>query len=459
MISRGPNPSEMRSAFLLEAEHHLHSQDRARLRLIILLHLLFAEELVLTDSQVLNNKEFRALASPEAGDQSLIPLFEEGALRVAVRNGRSLAEIAEDQRSRQVQDSAPAAYASRLDMSASPRSIEWDLARASEGFKEHALWRLEDLGSASGADLWFRDKVVEWIKRQERLYYNDLRTYLAQQPLTPSNRLIDQLVANEYGRTIPRLCGLYIAEEGDAQSPADYFGVGEDQPELVEFGASRALRGLRPSILGNLPIDVFLEARNLAAVRELSRQFELRQTITSYPLVPLGNIEDRLEDVLSSDRDHVEVGDRFHAGFDTTPVGLSKIDENIRQLVLDIVEVLDDVARVRTRLPEYSPEGLSVSMRFRMSLKDVYENSFALIEFVAGAITSGVAATLGHPLISLALAASSIYGTSLADKKAREAEARRILHRQAEESGVEVRGHFPASAGTPLSRRVVPPSD
>lgn len=448
---------EMRSTFLAEAEHHLRTLDSDELRLVMRLHLLFAEELVLTDSQVLNNQAFRTLVSADSADHSLEPLFESGALKVALRDGRGLAEIAAEQRQRQVVGTPAPRYAARLESMSASSTLSWDVGKAATSFKEHVLWTLSDLESKSGIDLALRDSVVSWISEQEVLYFTDLRTHLNGIDGGDSAAVIDRLVAYEYGRTVPRLCGLYVAEGSDLQSPTDYFGVGEDQLELAGRSNAKAIWGLRPSVLSGLPISVFLEARNLKATRELSDLVQARQVATAPAVIPLGDVTAQLARA-SLDRDRPSDAQGVDRAGAAERAKARKIDDRIAELVWEIVETLDDVARVHSYRSDYSLEQLSVSMRLRVSPAELGGNSLTLMELVQNTLTAGIGTVLGvGPLLSLVFAGSGIYGSSVQDKQARQDRARNELRNLAARSGIERRAYFPVNSESVVSRRLVPP--
>ena len=129
--------------YLSDVEPHAAAPiDRAAdLRTRVLLHVLFADTLLIGDSQSLNNRYFRALVSRKEAEvvenaasgavlPDLAPLLLEGRIRVARRAGYTLRRIRDEHETKNVDNVPSPDYADQLDAMTAAHAVPYALAES-----------------------------------------------------------------------------------------------------------------------------------------------------------------------------------------------------------------------------------------------------------------------------------------------------------------------------------------
>lgn len=366
------------SVLLVDAEHHspYASRSAAELRAAALLHLLFSERLVVTDSQALNNSFLRDLVTGIDPELGLQPLLHDGLIKIALRSGSTFSEVTENQKRRGVQSTPSLAYAATLDDLSEETRLRWDLTEVQNAFREGALSRLADVKNGPFAEAAAAEQSYEWISGRKVLNFADFQDWVAKSHITQEGRIaVTVLVGLEYRMTLPRVLGLDAAEATDPSNPTAYFDLGQEQLRPL---ANIPVQCLRPNILARIPTEVFLAARHNPSIREVKRQMLFAQT------------DDR----------------RFS-------------ESTLTSAIRTIAGTLDAAATLhvlgRDQEAAQVAGGPQSSMRVRIGKPGVLGNGLLLFDLVHGAESiSG-----WHGFLSLVLAASGIYGDSLADRRAR----------------------------------------
>lgn len=179
--------------YLSDVEPHAAAPiDRASdLRSRVLLHVLFADTLLIGDSQGLNNRYFRALVDAEearkvrwspgtAALSDFGALLEAGRLRVALRAGGTLHRISDGHRAEGVENAPDVPYVERLTGVSSAHTVPYDGSAVAAAFKSGVLTRIEAAerdfaGSAREA----LEAARAWVSEQDPLLYKQLRDWLA----------------------------------------------------------------------------------------------------------------------------------------------------------------------------------------------------------------------------------------------------------------------------------------
>jgi hypothetical protein len=275
------------------------------LRARVVLHVLFADTLLIGDSQSLNNKYFRSLLSTEEAEQvelehlfdhtapladpitaalatplsDLTPLLDQGYIRVARRVGCTLRELRDVLAAKGVDNAAGPAYAAFLDDLTHAHAVDYDGVMVSAAFKAGVLLRVEaGVEARTGDARAVLHDLRDWAEEQRPLDYKALRDRLfgirARFPAASADVLsaltsVDQWAGESYRQALPEVLDAGLG------SPCDV-------PDLLpERRSHRVLRltglpsaMLNEFLLSRLPVDVLLEAlgqpaRN-ALVGELS---------------------------------------------------------------------------------------------------------------------------------------------------------------------------------------------
>ncbi|MEU6896306.1 hypothetical protein ABZ934_32125 [Streptomyces sp. NPDC046557] len=279
--------------YLSDVEPHAAAPiDRASdLRSRVLLHVLFADTLLIGDSQSLNNKYFRALVSPQEAERvekasagavlpDLAPLLEEGRICVARRAGYTLRSIRDEHATKNVENVPSPDYADQLDAMTAAHIVPYEGQVVAAAFKSGVLHRLElGLQPAQGDTRAVLDAALLWARDQEVLYYKSLRDWLccyretsqrASAGVVLALQSVDDWAGESYRQALPSVLDVGMA------SPRDV-------PETIP--ASRSRRVLEQAelpaavldnfLLSQLPVEVLFEATaqpsRSALVRELAR--------------------------------------------------------------------------------------------------------------------------------------------------------------------------------------------
>jgi hypothetical protein len=181
-----PDTGNRTHVFLSETEHHgSRLTDPQALRARIVQHALFAERLIITDSQVLNNAALRSLLDSQAPDASawradLVDLIRSGMLVIARRDSaNSFREIRDGHKARNVKDVPSEAYADFIDEATEGHLSLYSADTVSQRFKARTIDRLSELiGPPDDSYSRTLSAAVEWIQNQDPLYYNSLREWI-----------------------------------------------------------------------------------------------------------------------------------------------------------------------------------------------------------------------------------------------------------------------------------------
>ncbi|MFE9770549.1 hypothetical protein ACFYOV_02475 [Streptomyces sp. NPDC005931] len=276
----------LEKVYLSDVEIHRQSPIASAedLRARVLFHVLFSDELLIGDAQCLNTPLFRALVHPPEASATSVRadlgvLLDNGRIRVAVREGMTLREVRDSQKSRDVEHVPGLAYAEEMDRRTRRYAVPYSFGAVSGAFKSVLLSLLEEhLARAEGTTRRVLEESREWIRGQEPLYYKSLREWEAEYPRdahgTPTEIVlvldaIDRAAGEAYRRALPTALG--------AATAAPRGGTTLTAPASRRLLAERiALPAhmLDPFLLGRLPVDVLLEATEqpsrTALVQELS---------------------------------------------------------------------------------------------------------------------------------------------------------------------------------------------
>ncbi|MFD3555729.1 hypothetical protein ACFWWA_27065 [Streptomyces goshikiensis] len=279
--------------YLSDVEPHAAAPiDRASdLRSRVLLHVLFADTLLIGDSQSLNNKYFRALVSAEesrhvqwsAGSSALpdlAQLLESGRLRVALREGKTLHGIRDDHRGRNVENVPEPAYVAQLTAMSAAHSVPYNGTAVAAGFKAGVLARIDAVSrDVTGGTRTVLDDARSWVEDQQPFDYKALKDWLGRYraknrggsaDLILALQSVDEWAGESYRRALPSVLDIGMAgpRDGSGAIPAD-----RSRRIMEEAGLPAAM--LDNLLLSQLPLEVLLEAveepsRN-TLVQELGR--------------------------------------------------------------------------------------------------------------------------------------------------------------------------------------------
>ncbi|MEV7354264.1 hypothetical protein [Kitasatospora sp. NPDC091276] len=279
--------------YLSDVEPHAAAPiDRASdLRSRVLLHVLFADTLLIGDSQGLNNRYFRALVDVEearkvrwspgtAALSDFGALLEAGRLRVALRAGGTLHRISDGHRAEGVENAPDVTYVERLTGVSSAHTVPYDGSAVAAAFKSGVLTRIEAAerdfaGSAREA----LEAARAWVSEQDPLLYKQLRDWLAgyrsarpggSAELVLVLQSVDDWAGESYRRALPQALGVGMAGPRDGEGTIPVFR----SRRLVEYAGFPAVM-LDNLLLSQLPVEVVFEAieqpSRVALVAELGR--------------------------------------------------------------------------------------------------------------------------------------------------------------------------------------------
>jgi hypothetical protein len=271
--------------FLSETEHHLVRPvvDPQNLRARITLHALFAESLVVTDSQILNNPVLRLILTGDGGGAwlgGMADLIRSGGLIVARRDtADSFRQIRDEHNARKVENVPEEGYAEWLDELTEGHVLPYPAVSVSQRFKERLISELAKL-IVEPNDRYKRTlgTAIEWIHTQDPLYYNSIRKWAARRP-TPDEatrialETVERTASWAFKMALPAELDTAVAW-GAVRTPAAVSLMGDD----VE-GGRLLLPGyfLNPDVLARLPIALVNEATELP-----SRQIAVAQIARAY---------------------------------------------------------------------------------------------------------------------------------------------------------------------------------
>lgn len=264
--------------YLADAEPHLPEPFRAAadLRARVILHVLFADALVLGDSQSLNNPYLRQLLTTEAGQpRDLAALVKDGHLRVARRsNVPSFLTIRNDHAEREVDNVPSPEYAEWLDEITGDHLIRYDGAEVTARFKSGLCGLLEKRASRSdGLQRTVLRQAYDWVQEQDVLFYKGIRDWQDAYPDRTTAallalRMIEESASEAYRSALPNTLSAAVADRRSVLR----LGL-QDRTGFDELRLPASL--LSVSALSEVPIEVIQETLLLqsrrVALRELAR--------------------------------------------------------------------------------------------------------------------------------------------------------------------------------------------
>ncbi|MEY2248857.1 hypothetical protein AB8A21_39050 [Streptomyces sp. BF23-18] len=277
-----PDAGNSTHVFLSETEHHGSSvTDPKGLRARIVQHALFAERLVITDSQVLHNAALRSLLDGRTPSSvewraDLAELIRSGMLVVVRReSARSLREIRDEHEARNVSSVPTEEYAELMDEITEGHIVPYSVDRASERFKTRTTDRLSELIGPPDDD-YARTlrSAVEWIHGQDPLYYNSLRAWIEERRATRRDTSEVALEAVErsanwsFRTALPSVLEIPVAW-GAVRTPTTVALQGEASREESTLPGY----ALNPYVLARLPAGVVNEAVGLESRKVVVDQF------------------------------------------------------------------------------------------------------------------------------------------------------------------------------------------
>lgn len=285
----------VRGAYFSDASHHsplaadieaASIRDGAlMLRARTLLHLLFAEQLVIGDSPALNNRAFRALvwadeAVPDCPND-FAELLKARRLVIAKRAHRSFEELRNDQQQDNVLHVPSPAYAAYMDQVAERAILPWTFDDVAHTFRGGVVEQLTQFTGSPEMHGPAAARTLDWIGRNDPLLFNEFRKW-ADTPasgLTAADRdFIDRFIGIQYTLSLPRALQLDYVGPADRNSPFGAIRMGRLE-ELIDTraGAAPDYRSddcyvINPLILGKMPAAVLLEVLQLPERAEFLRQ-------------------------------------------------------------------------------------------------------------------------------------------------------------------------------------------
>ncbi|MFE4700299.1 hypothetical protein ACFRIC_24845 [Streptomyces sp. NPDC056738] len=242
---------------------------------------LFAERLVVTDSQVLLNVALRSLLdgrtpSTREWRADLAELISSGMLVVVRRDAAgSFREIRDDHEARGVGDVPTEEYAELMDEITEGHITPYSVDKVSERFKRRTADRLTELiGPPDDSYARTLRAAVEWIHGQDPLYYNSLRRWIEERRTAHRESSEVALAAVErsanwaYRTSLP--AELEIPVAWGAQRTPSTVALQGDAPR-----GDLTLPGyvLNPYVLARLPAGVVNEAVGLESRKVVVDQF------------------------------------------------------------------------------------------------------------------------------------------------------------------------------------------
>lgn len=265
--------------YLADAEPHLPEPFRASadLRARVVLHALFADSLILGDSQTLNNPYLRQLLTTEAvQSRDLAALMEAGHLRLARRSSvPSFLAIRDDHAERGVDNVPSRAYAEWLDEITADHLISYDIAEVTARFKSGLCARLKEKAARSDE---VQQTVLlqarDWVMGQDILLYKGVRDWQDAYPdrrpaALLALRAVEESTSLAYRSALPITLNAAVADRRSVLG----IGLHDDSTSLVELQLPAIL--LSVSALSEVPIEVIQETMALQprrlALQELAR--------------------------------------------------------------------------------------------------------------------------------------------------------------------------------------------
>jgi|UniRef100_A0AAU3HW15 hypothetical protein len=268
--------------FLSETEHHGGTvTDPGGLRARIVQNALFAERLVITDSQVLHNVALRSLLDGQTPSTpewraDLAELISSGMLVIVRRDSAgSFREIRDEHKARNVGDVPTEEYAELMDEITEGHIAPYSVDEVSARFKRRTADRLTDLiGPPDDSYSRTLRAAVEWIHGQDPLYYNSLRGWIEERRAAHGESSEVALEAVErsanwsFRTSLPAVLEMPVAW-GAVRTPSTVALQGDPlQDELTLPGYA-----LNPYVLARLPAGVVNEAVGLASRKVVVDQF------------------------------------------------------------------------------------------------------------------------------------------------------------------------------------------
>jgi hypothetical protein len=248
--------------YLADAEPHLPEPFRAAadLRARVVLHALFADSLILGDSQTLNNPYLRQLLTTEAvQSRDLAALMEAGHLRLARRSSvPSFLAIRDDHAERGVDNVPSRAYAEWLDEITADHLVTYEIAEVTARFKSGLCARLEE--KAAGSDQVQQAVLLQardWVTEQDNLLYKGIRDWQDAYPdrrpaALLALRAVEESTSLAYRSALPITLNAAVADRRSV------LGIGpHDSTGLAELQLPATL--LSVSALSEVPIEVIQE--------------------------------------------------------------------------------------------------------------------------------------------------------------------------------------------------------
>jgi hypothetical protein len=264
--------------YLADAEPHLPEPFRAAadLRARVILHVLFADALVLGDSQSLNNPFLRRLLTTETiQPHDLAALLQNGHLRIARRSSApSFLAIRDDHAKREVDNVPSPEYAEWLDEVTSGHLIRYDGTAVATRFKTGLCRLLEQKASVSeGLQQIVLRQARDWVQEQKILFYKGVRDWRDAYPDRTTAallalRIVEESASEAYRSALPSTLNAAVADRGSV------LGLGlQDRTRVAELRLPATL--LSVSALSEVPIEIVQETLLLqsrrVALRELAR--------------------------------------------------------------------------------------------------------------------------------------------------------------------------------------------
>ncbi len=263
--------------YLADAEPHLPEPFRAAadLRARVILHVLFADTLVLGDSQSLNNPYLRELLTTESGrPYDLAALINDGFLRIARRNNfASFLAIRNNHAERNVKNVPSPQYAEWLDEITSDHLIHYDGNEVADRFKSGVCDLLEkEAVRSDGLQKTVLRQAQEWVRTQDPLNYNDVRNWQAayrdrSTAALLALRIVEESTSLAYRSALPSTLHAAVADRRSVLRLEL-----RNRTDLAELRLPPTL--LSVSTLSKIPIEVIQETLLLP-----SRQVALRELV------------------------------------------------------------------------------------------------------------------------------------------------------------------------------------
>jgi hypothetical protein len=297
-----------------DAEHH-HQQAAktpADLRRRLLVHLLVAPSVLVSDAQILNNKVLRPLISASGvGDVDVEPgeardfeqLINSGVLQVALRNGETFRSLRDAQAARGVIDYPDVSYCTNLEEMTDGRTVGFDLVDVGSAFTTSVLAALGAASAAAvGADRAGYDRVRTWVATRNPLLYNDLRIWLASHvslPLSVRSE-VDRLAGLAYHSALPSVLGGTSTAEPGLLVATDLFRT--DPTLMTPTASGLPAWSFAPDVLARLPAHFFIDLQQMPEVRSFRTQ--LSQHVAGAATSGIDDVRDALDAMVTAMNHH-----------------------------------------------------------------------------------------------------------------------------------------------------------